>query len=135
VYDKEKEDAPFVSEDVVDEAMISIDDEDQSTMVITKSVNSANQKTNPVACWKISNHNLTDLAFSPDSRHLAVVGDDGYLRIIDYLQEKSVTQEAPSKRPVLMTPQINRHLLILLRRLHMCLLVARREVCAYRWSR
>ncbi|RMZ75789.1 hypothetical protein DV738_g5270, partial [Chaetothyriales sp. CBS 135597] len=63
VYDKEKEDAPFV-------------------------VNSANQKTNPVAFWKISHQAINDFAFSPDSRHLAVVGEDGYLRIIDYLREK-----------------------------------------------
>lgn len=88
VYDKEKEDAPFVSEELVDEA-ISIEDEEQSTLVITKSVNSSNQKANPVACWKISNQGITDFAFSPDSKHLAVVGDDGYLRIIDYLQERS----------------------------------------------
>ncbi|KIX96167.1 uncharacterized protein Z520_07945 [Fonsecaea multimorphosa CBS 102226] len=87
VYDKEKEDAPFVSEELVDEA-ISIEDEDLSTLVISKSVNSSNQKANPVACWRISNQNITDFAFSPDNRHLAVVGDDGYLRIIDYPQER-----------------------------------------------
>lgn len=87
VYDKEKEDAPFVSEELVDEA-ISIEDEDQSTLVISKSVNSSNQKANPVACWRISNHTITDFAFSPDSKHLAVVGDDGYLRIIDYPMER-----------------------------------------------
>lgn len=87
VYDKEKEDAPFVSEELVDEA-ISIEDDDHWTLVITKSVNSANQKANPVACWKISNQSIPDFAFSPNSKHLAVVGDDGYLRVIDYLQEK-----------------------------------------------
>ncbi|KIW62616.1 hypothetical protein PV04_10774 [Phialophora macrospora] len=87
VYDKEKEDAPFVSEELIDEA-ISIEDEDQSTLAISKSVNSSNQKANPVACWKISNQTITDFAFSPDSRHLAVVGDDGLLRIIDYPQER-----------------------------------------------
>ncbi|KIW14412.1 hypothetical protein PV08_07195 [Exophiala spinifera] len=87
VYDKEKEDAPYISEELVDEG-ISIPDEDQSTLVITKSVNSQNQRTNPVACWKISNQAITDFAFSPDSKHLAVVGDDGFLRIIDYLQER-----------------------------------------------
>ena len=87
VYDKEKEDAPFVSEELVDEG-ISIEDEDKSTFVITKSVNSSNQKANPVACWRISTQAITDFAFSPDSKHLAVVGDDGYLRIIDYLHER-----------------------------------------------
>lgn len=87
VYDKEKEDAPFVSEEVVDEA-ISIEDEEHSTLNITKSVNSVNQKANPVACWKLSNQAINDFAFSQDNRHLAVVAEDGYLRIIDYLQER-----------------------------------------------
>jgi catabolite repression protein CreC len=86
VYDKEKEDAPFVAEEI-DEA-ISIDDDVASTLSITKSVNSSNQKANPVACWKVSNSSVNDFAFSPDSRHLAVVAEDGYLRIVDYLQER-----------------------------------------------
>jgi catabolite repression protein CreC len=89
VYDKEKEDAPFVSEEVVDEG-ISIEDEEYSTLNVTKSVNSANQKANPVACWKLSNQAINDFAFSTDNRHLAVVAEDGYLRIIDYLQERYV---------------------------------------------
>ncbi|RMZ86352.1 hypothetical protein DV736_g6422, partial [Chaetothyriales sp. CBS 134916] len=87
VYDKEKEDTPFVSEESIDEGL-GLDDDDYSTLNITKSVNSANQKANPVACWKLSNQAISDFAFSPDSRHLAVVAEDGYLRIIDYLQEK-----------------------------------------------
>lgn len=98
VYDKEKEDAPYVSEELVDEG-ISIPDEDQSTLVITKSVNSQNQRTNPVACWKISNQAIMDFAFSPDSKHLAVVGDDGFLRIIDYLQERYVHEVRQNPLP------------------------------------
>lgn len=88
VYDKEKEDAAFVSEEMVVDEAISIEDEENSTLNITKSVNSANQKSNPVACWKLSNQSINDFAFSPDNRHLAVVSEDGYLRIIDYLQER-----------------------------------------------
>ena len=87
VYDKEKEDAPFVSEEIVDEA-ISIEDEEMASLNITKSVNSANQKANPLACWKLSNQAINDFAFSKDNRHLAAVAEDGYLRIIDYLQER-----------------------------------------------
>ena len=87
VYDKEKEDAAFVSEELVDEA-ISIEDEEQSNLKVPKSVNSTNQKANPVACWKLSNQPIDDFAFSKDNRHLAVVAGDGYLRIIDYLQER-----------------------------------------------
>lgn len=86
VYDKEKEDAPFVSEEVVDEA-ISIEDDPDSTLNITKSVNSSNQRANPVACWKLTSSPINDFAFSPSSRHLAVVAEDGYLRVIDYLKE------------------------------------------------
>ncbi|KAJ4551207.1 hypothetical protein HRR88_008087 [Exophiala dermatitidis] len=88
VYDKEKEDAPFVSEEMVDEGIGIEDDDEDSALVISKSVNSSNQRANPVALWKISNQAITDFAFSPDSKHLAVVGDDGCLRIIDYLQER-----------------------------------------------
>ncbi|KAK4922808.1 hypothetical protein LTR66_016574 [Elasticomyces elasticus] len=86
VYDKEKEDAPFTPEDTVDEA-ISIDDLDESVLNITKSVNSANQKANPVAVWRLASQPITDFAFSPKNRHLAVVAEDGYLRVIDYLKE------------------------------------------------
>lgn len=87
VYDKEKEDTLFASEEMVDEA-ISIEDDYNSTLNITKSVNSANQKANPVACWKMSAQPINDFAFSPNNRHLAVVAEDGFLRVIDYLQEK-----------------------------------------------
>lgn len=86
VYDKEKEDAPFVAEDVIDEA-ISIEDHVDSSLNITKSVNSVNQKSNPVACWKLSSQPINDFAFSPNQRHLAVVAEDGFLRVIDYLKE------------------------------------------------
>lgn len=86
VYDKEKEDAPFVPDEVVDEG-ISLDGDLDTTLTITKSVNSANQKANPVACWKLTSQPINDFAFSPNSRYLAVVAEDGYLRIIDYLKE------------------------------------------------
>ena len=55
---------------------------------INKSVNSKNQKTNPVSAWKLSTSRINELAFSPDRRHLAVVSEDGSLRIIDYLKEQ-----------------------------------------------
>ncbi|KAL2378442.1 hypothetical protein RJZ90_005998 [Blastomyces dermatitidis] len=94
VYDKEKEDAPFVPE-TADISQPKPDDEKKShnsgqTLTILKSVNSRNQKTNPVAYWKLSNHRINNIAFSPDSRHLAVVLEDGSLRIIDYLKEQAI---------------------------------------------
>lgn len=89
VYDKEKEDAVFVAE----ENGVSTDETDgglsrSSALHVSKSVNSKNQKTNPVASWKLSNAKINAFAFSPDSRHLAVVCEDGTLRIIDYLTEQ-----------------------------------------------
>lgn len=91
IYDKEKEDAAFVTEDsgLPENEMIEVSNE-YTTLHVNKSVNSKNQKANPVAYWKLSNHKINAFAFSPDSRHLAVVSEDGSLRIIDYLQEQYV---------------------------------------------
>ena len=91
VYDKEREDAAFVPED--NSARIPDADaveNEHKPLHINKSVNSKNQKTNPVAAWRISNYRINGFSFSPDSRHLAVVSEDGTLRIIDYLKEQSV---------------------------------------------
>lgn len=96
VYDKEKEDAAFSPED---EPRASGDDSSgrgnhssssssSCQIQVQKSVHSKNQKANPVAVWKLSNHRINAFAFSPDSRHLAVVSEDGTLRIIDYLKEE-----------------------------------------------
>ena len=88
VYDKEKEDAPFVPEESTqDDENVFLDEEHDSLHVI-KSVNSSNQKTNPVACWNVSGQRISDFEFSPDSRHLAVVSEDGCFKVIDYLRER-----------------------------------------------
>jgi catabolite repression protein CreC len=93
VYDKEKEDAQFSPED--EGAVANGEGEGVNgashtphTIQINKSVYSKNQKFNPVASWKLSNQRINAFAFSPDSRHLAVVSEDGSLRIIDYLKEE-----------------------------------------------
>ncbi|KAL2018273.1 hypothetical protein VTK56DRAFT_1027 [Thermocarpiscus australiensis] len=94
VYDKEKEDAIFSPEE---EASSRTSGEASGTdsganqpcrIQVNKSVHSKNQKTNPIAVWKLSNQRINAFAFSPDNRHLAVVSEDGSLRIIDYLKEK-----------------------------------------------
>ncbi|KAI0863872.1 WD40-repeat-containing domain protein [Xylaria cubensis] len=91
VYDKEKEDAIFNPEEE------EIQPNGESTppnikpsdkISILKSVHSKNQKTNPVAIWKLSNQRINAFNFSPDNRHLAVVSEDGTMRIIDYLKEE-----------------------------------------------
>ena len=89
VYDKEREDAvllPGESAAQVEE-LHALNDRSTSLHII-KSVNSKNQKTNPVVSWKISNQCINDFAFSPNGRHLAIVSEDGSLRIIDYLKEQ-----------------------------------------------
>lgn len=95
VYDKEKEDAIFTSEQESrenGEVELTNGTNGVNTykngIQVQKSVNSKNQKFNPVAAWKLSNQRINAFAFSPDNRHLAVVSEDGSLRIIDYLKEE-----------------------------------------------
>lgn len=84
VYDKEKEDALFTPEvnghSEQEVARLPLD--------ILKSVNSKNQKSNPVSFWKMANQKISSFSFSPDQRHLAVVLEDGSLRLMDYLKEE-----------------------------------------------
>ena len=89
IYDKEREDAVLLPEEIVTqtEDVIALNDKSLSLHII-KSINSKNQKANPVASWKISPHCINDFAFSPDGRHLAVVSEDGSLRLVDYLKEQ-----------------------------------------------
>ncbi len=91
VYDKEKEDAVFSQDD----EEVQPNDENTPSHIkpsdkisVLKSVHSKNQKTNPVAVWKLSNQRINAFNFSPDNRHLAVVSEDGTMRIIDYLKEE-----------------------------------------------
>ncbi|EYB27780.1 hypothetical protein FG05_08447 [Fusarium graminearum] len=89
VYDKEKEDAQFNPEEEAVNGMAngasgeSLDANNMgthhNTIRINKSVHSKNQKVNPVAAWKLSNHRINAFSFSPDNRHLAVVSEDGSL--------------------------------------------------------
>lgn len=92
VYDKEKDDTAFQPE----ENGVSTNGSSESDgsvghtakLHVDKSVHSKNQKFNPVSFWKLSNQRINAFAFSPDNRHLAVVCEDGTLRIIDYLKEQ-----------------------------------------------
>jgi len=105
VYDKEKEDALFSLDE---EGGVKENGEANGVngvhhgadIQVNKSVYSKNQKTNPVAVWKLSNQRINAFAFSPDNRHLAVVSEDGSLRIIDYLKEEYVA--APIPLPLLL---------------------------------
>lgn len=93
VYDKEKDDAPFLPEEYNVHTNSSSESSNGSGEItakihIDKSVHSKNQKCNPVSFWKLSNQRINAFAFSPDNRHIAVVSEDGTLRIIDYLKEE-----------------------------------------------
>ncbi|KAF2792912.1 catabolite repression protein creC [Melanomma pulvis-pyrius CBS 109.77] len=89
VYDKEKEDALFVAEDQAPATELAPEEKEQKpSLTIKKSVNSKNQKTNPVSYWKTSNSKINAFAFSPDGRHFAVVSEDGSFRVIDFLKEQ-----------------------------------------------
>jgi WD40 repeat protein len=95
IYDKEKEDAPFVAED---QEQVQAEVEKKARLVVKKSVNSKNQKFNPVSYWKTSNSKINAFAFSPDCRHVAVVSEDGSFRIIDFLKEQWVKLGTPPIR-------------------------------------
>ena len=93
VYDKEKDDAAFLPEENGIHANGESEKsngsgEHSAKLHVDKSVHSKNQKFNPVSFWKLSNQRINAFAFSPDNRHLAVVSEDGTLRIIDYLKEQ-----------------------------------------------
>ncbi|KAK5131230.1 hypothetical protein LTR08_001199 [Meristemomyces frigidus] len=88
IYDKEKEDAEFVPEGHAPAENGHANGTPKHRLQIKKSVHSRNQKTNPVAVWKISNMKVNSIAFSPDGQLLAVVCDDGCLTIIDYINER-----------------------------------------------
>lgn len=90
VYDKEKEDAPLIADELLTDEHDVFIEEDNTLLNVIKSVNSQNQKTNPVACWNVSGHRINQFEISPDCRHLAIVSEDGCLRVIDYLKERWV---------------------------------------------
>lgn len=92
VYDKDKEDAVLLADEIVRPNIWQQGrDELSPTLEIRKSVSSPNQRTNPVAFWKLLNQRINGFAFSPDERLLAVVSEDGSLRILDYFKEELVT--------------------------------------------
>lgn len=94
VYDKEKEDAEFVPEDALPtenghtNGSAIANGESKHKLRVKKSVNSRNQKTNPVAVWQLSKQKINRIAFSPDGQHLAAVSEDGTLTILDYINER-----------------------------------------------
>lgn len=45
---------------------------------------------NPVYRWTVGKGSINDLTFSPDCKHIAIVSEDGYLRVFDYEKQELV---------------------------------------------
>ena len=88
VYDKDKEDGTGIPEASSPDEKGETNGETKHGFKVIKSVQSRDQKTNPVAAWKVSNMKNSGMAFSPDGQMLAVVCEDGTLTIIDYINER-----------------------------------------------
>ena len=98
-FDKDKEDAPFTPEESTPvqngDAAVNGNGtttngttQPQNAFKVLKSINSRDQKSNPVAAYKVSNLKINMMAFSPDGSMLALVCEDGTLTILDYVKEK-----------------------------------------------
>lgn len=96
VYDRGREDAPFIPEEELQRPQ-SGDSAQRHRFQVKKSLRSPNQKANPVAVWKLSNQRINGLEFSPDGRFLAVVGEDGALKILDHAKEQYDFQYCPHR--------------------------------------
>lgn len=89
VFDKEKEDAAFaVDEEEATRQRASRQHDARTHIQVERSIHSRGHKANPVAFWKLSNQRINAFAFAPGQSLLAVVSEDGSLRIIDWLREE-----------------------------------------------
>jgi catabolite repression protein CreC len=89
VYDKEKEDSTFVGDDSnLENGHTNGHTPSNYGFQVKKSVQSRDQKANPVAVWKLSPMKINAISFSPDGALLAAVCEDGTLTIFDYIAEK-----------------------------------------------
>lgn len=96
-FDKDKEDAAFVPEEAVENGAAANGTTNgvtpngtaaHNTFKVLKSIQSRDQKANPVAAYKLSNLKINQMAFSPDGSTLAVVCEDGTLTLLDHVAEK-----------------------------------------------
>ncbi|CAF3598986.1 unnamed protein product [Rotaria socialis] len=58
--------------------------DDEKNFSISYTKNNTKQARNPISRWSIGNGSINEFAFSPDSVLLAVVSQDGFLRIFNY---------------------------------------------------
>jgi len=94
VYEKDRDDSSTLA-DVFDAPQIQQQQQQSkkekafSSFAVYKSIMSPSLvKTNPIGAWKLGNAKPEAMAFSPDGFYLAVVSEDGTLKIIDMALEK-----------------------------------------------
>ncbi|CAF1093205.1 unnamed protein product [Rotaria sp. Silwood1] len=58
--------------------------DDEKNFSISNTKNKSKQARNPISRWSIGNGSINEFAFSPDNVLLAVVSQDGFLRIFNY---------------------------------------------------
>lgn len=111
IWDKDKEDAPFVPPPVIRHLSISnpklngaaVDSHAPTTSIEAAGMSDITvtrlptvdrkgmpTKSNPVSYWNISKRAILDFAFSPDEAYCASVGEDGCLRIVETATETCV---------------------------------------------
>jgi len=91
IYDKEQDDAVFDPAMEEGEGRNNTNDDGQDynvQMHVIKSTASRNQKTNPVAIWKVSKQAINAIAFATDDRHVALACQNNSWRMIDYVNEE-----------------------------------------------
>ncbi|KAF9435391.1 hypothetical protein BGZ76_006398, partial [Entomortierella beljakovae] len=75
IMDKERDDNAFTVPTHSDDSMFHV-------------TRPKNNKYNPISHWQVTKKPITAFAFSPDLQHVAVVSMDGYLRVIDFRNER-----------------------------------------------
>lgn len=53
-------------------------------------INKKEQSCNPICRWKVGQSGINQMSFSPCSKYLALVSQDGYLRIFDYYERELI---------------------------------------------
>ncbi|CDS07614.1 hypothetical protein LRAMOSA01563 [Lichtheimia ramosa] len=66
---------------------VTIEEQKYMFRISKPSPKASGRKSNPVSHWKLSSKSITAFAFSPDCQHVAVVGLDGLLRVINFVRE------------------------------------------------
>ena len=56
----------------------------------TIEISKSKQDCNPLCRWRVGQGGINEISFSPDCKSLAVVSQDGYLRIFDYSKQELV---------------------------------------------